>query len=260
MTCGKRTSSFSGTMNSRIKELTIHEIIFATHNKNGKRSLQTELDEAGRVEALVKEAALHRSLKKAGHTAPSPIEKYAGIPGCPTQQAIVKTRLARIEAAIQGAAWKLARQYGYQDGPEVAAEMTCVILEKAAQDPAFMLQTKAYIVNAAVWIIKEQARKSWKIQTTDLREELTAVVETDDNGGGSVDTAAVMAALPADLRQVLAVMLKNPAEFLTKSTGRINTTRLAAELGMSPWAVKSRLKQIQAILRGPELAEAMKAA
>ena len=121
--------------------------------------------------------------------------------------------------------------------------MTCLILEKAASDPLFLLQTNAYILNAAVWRVKEQARRQRRLQTVPLTEGI-AVSEDD---GDTMDVAAVLAALPAELRQVVDLMLQEPGAYLTKSSNRVNATRLARELGMSPWAAKSRLDQIRAI-------------
>ena len=76
---------------------------------------------------------------------------------------------------------------------------------------------------------------------------LTEGIAVSEDDGDTMDVAAVLAALPAELRQVVDLMLQEPGAYLTKSSNRVNATRLARELGMSPWAAKSRLDQIRAI-------------
>lgn len=104
-----------------------------------------------------------------------------------------ETRLTELEEKIAGTAFKIARKYnrGFRnvEADDLASEMVLAILERAAEQPDFLAQTDAYIVNYGAWKARDWAKR----QTTFNARELQ-----DDPVSDDLDGATLLEMIEAD--------------------------------------------------------------
>jgi hypothetical protein len=170
-----------------------------------------------RVRVLLREAELHIALKKDGHAAPPPADKYGATPGYPEFNVIAETRLEMLSDLIAKVAWKLARPSG-EDHGEIVAEMTFNVLEKAAQDPNLLLQKAAYVVNAGKWPVLNRFEAAAKLPGVAFSDELA---------------------------EELAEMMLGDPDGCVKGTGALNLAEVMRRTGWSFWKAKDRVTKMR---------------
>jgi len=151
--------------------------------------------------------------------------------------------LERLTPRIRGAAHNVARQYG-ADPDDVEQEIVLAILERYAENPDFLNQTPAYVVNHGAWRARDALRRE-AVQSSRCLED--APVGDDPDGPTLLDLAAATNPWPeVELRvaveQVLARALDRQSRRIALSLAmKCEIREIAEALRVAPNTVRNRI-------------------
>lgn len=145
---------------------------------------------------------------------------------------------------------KIARFLADEDmeTDDVISTIWLTILEKASNDPSFLLNSDYYIVQLGIWSVKSKQRYNRRIKTIPYDDTIfLGPVQDHDTKFERMVFTEVMEVIPSDLQEIVKIISCKPEKYLY-SNARINITSLAATMGKSWWFIRDRLNKIQDIL------------
>lgn len=159
--------------------------------------------------------------------------------------AIDWARLEALEERLRAAACHVARRAGAagSDVDDVFANARLAIIDRAAEDPDFLAQTDAYVVNYGIWRAQDQLRRD---------SRLLPILDAEDgplmaaSPGIDPDLRLVLADLPEEQRWLARAILGGDSELL--QGGRVNVLAVARKKGISWRQANNQLRSLRAAL------------
>lgn len=142
----------------------------------------------------------------------------------PTPTGTNPLELEALMPRIKGAAHNIARQRG-TDPDDVEQDIVLAILERYTQEPEFMDQTAAYIVQHGAWKASGYVKKSDRVEDHDVYADFGPAV-TATNPWKQVD-------LRLDLQQVMAGLSERDQQIAVGLTEGYTPREIGPSLGIS---------------------------
>lgn len=139
------------------------------------------------------------------------------------------------------AAWLHHNEMPDMEPDDLAQEMNLAILEKAQQDPDFLLAKKSYIINFAIWRAKDAARKNRRRYTNHLAE-----TDPDDDDPASFIAPDLDLDYSITIRQILDTLGEKTRSIALLLAQGYKKTEIAGMMKVTPQAIGYHVRQAQA--------------